>query len=174
MSKFVKGLVTRDIAKKLVGVQDAILVNVIGMESLATYLLRKTLREQNLGMLVVKQSLAARATEGTSLRPAFGDVPGSIAIVWGGEDFVSLAKVLTKFETNPTFPKFEIRGGVMDGEALSAEKVKAISKWPSRTEQIALLVGQILSPGSNLVGQLVGPGRKLASQVKKIVENQEG
>lgn len=174
MSKFVKNLVTRDIAKKLAGVQDAVLVNVIGMESLSTYQLRKTLRESNLGVLVVKQSLAARATEGTSLRPAFGNTAGSVAVVWGAEDFVSLAKAITKLEKNPAFPKFEIKGGVMDGEALSAEKVKAISKWPSRTEQIAILVGQILSPGSNLVGQLVGPGRKLASQVKKIVENQEG
>ena len=173
MSKLVKRLVQRDISNRLAGVQDAILVNLIGMEANANYTLRKTLREKGIQLVVVKQSLAARATEGTSLRPAFGDVPGSIAVAFGGEDFVSLAKVITGLEGKPEFAKFEIKGGVMDSDPLTAEKVKAISKWPSRQEQIALLVGQILSPASNLVGQIVGPGRKIAGQVKKMIENQE-
>lgn len=173
MSKLVKNLVSRDIAKKLASVQDAIVVNVIGMNSESTYLLRKTLREQGIGVLVVKQSLAARATEGTRLRNAFGTTPGSVAVVWGCEDFVALAKVITKINGTPSFPKFEVKGGVMDGDALTAAQVAAISKWPSRQEQISLLVGQILSPATNLVGQIVGPGRKLASQVKKHGENQE-
>jgi large subunit ribosomal protein L10 len=51
--------------------------------------------------------------------------------------------------------------------------VKEVSKWPSRQEQISLLVGQILGPGATLSGQLVGPARKIAGQVKKMVENQE-
>jgi large subunit ribosomal protein L10 len=72
-----------------------------------------------------------------------------------------------------TFPKLEIKGGVMDGEALSADQVKMVSKWPSRQEQISMLVGQILSPGATLSGQLVGPARKIAGQVKKMIENQE-
>jgi large subunit ribosomal protein L10 len=71
------------------------------------------------------------------------------------------------------FPKLEIKGGVMDGDALTADQVKKVSKWPSRQEQISLLVGQILSPGATLSGQLVGPARKIAGQVKKLIENQE-
>ena len=65
------------------------------------------------------------------------------------------------------FPGFEARGGVMDGEALSADKVKEVSKWPNRREQLALLVGQILGPGAQLAAQIKGPGAKLASQIKK-------
>jgi len=49
-----------------------------------------------------------------------------------------------------------------------------VSKWPSRQEQISMLVGQILSPGSTLSGQLVGPARKIAGQVKKMIEDREG
>lgn len=62
----------------------------------------------------------------------------------------------------------------MDGEAMSADQVKKVSKWPSRQEQISMLVGQILSPGSTLSGQLVGPARKIAGQVKKMIEDREG
>ncbi|MFO0924494.1 MAG: 50S ribosomal protein L10 [Pirellulales bacterium] len=174
MSKVVKKFVTRDIANRLAGVQDAIVVNVVGLEANDNYLLRKTLREQGIGMLVVKQSLAARATEGTSLRAAFGSLNGSIAVVWGCEDFVALAKAITKLDKEGKFPKFEIKGGVMDGDGLTGDQVKAISKWPSRQEQISLLVGQILSPATNLVGQILGPSRTVAGQVKKLIENLEG
>ena len=55
----------------------------------------------------------------------------------------------------------------MDGEQLTPERVKEISKWPSRTEQLSMLVGQILGPGSQLAAQLIGPGGALASQVKE-------
>lgn len=62
---------------------------------------------------------------------------------------------------------FEARGGVLDGERLTAEKVKEISKWPNREEQLSLLLGQILGPGAELSAALLGPGSTLASQIKE-------
>jgi large subunit ribosomal protein L10 len=173
VSKYVKNLISSDIHRRLDGVADAILVNVIGMDSSSTYAIRKHLRDKSINMLVVKRSLASRATEGTSLRPMFDSREGSMAIVWGCEDFVSLAKEIAAIDKAKTFEKFEVKGGVMDGDALSAEQVLAISKWPSRVEQIAMLIGQVLSPGSTLMGQLLSPGGKLASQLEKMVEKEE-
>jgi large subunit ribosomal protein L10 len=173
MSKYVKGLVTGDIKNRLEGVADAVLVNVIGMESGASFLIRKKLRELGINMLVIKRSMAARATEGSSLRPMFDKHDGSMAVVWGCEDFVSLAKEIAKIVKKKEFANFELKGGVMDGDALTADQVVAISKWPSRTEQISMLVGQILSPGANLVGQILSGGANLASQVKQLGEQKE-
>ena len=45
--------------------------------------------------------------------------------------------------------------------------MKAVSKWPSRTEQLSILAGQILSPGANLASQLTSVGGALASQIKQ-------
>jgi large subunit ribosomal protein L10 len=123
--------------------------------------------------MVVKNSLAARATEGTVLAPAFEGATGTLAVVWGAEDIVSLAKQITKLAADPAYPKLETRGGVMEGGALTAQGVDQISKWKSRTEQLSVLVGQILSPGSKLSSQLRGPGGKLASQIKKKGEGEE-
>jgi ribosomal protein L10 len=173
MSKLVKKLVSRDIANRMEGVQDAIVANIVGMTGEENYNIRKTLRDSGIKVMVVKRTMAARATEGTSLRPAFDDMSGSMAVIWGCEDFVSLVKAITKLINSGKFPKLEIKGGVMDGEAMSADQVKKVSKWPSRQEQISMLVGQILSPGATLSGQLVGPARKIAGQVKKMIENQE-
>lgn len=172
MSKYVKDLVCKEIAHRLEGVNDALLVDVIGLDAGKTHVLRRTLRQKNISLLVVKNGLAKRATEGTPLAAAFQGVEGSLAMVWGGEDFISLAKEITTLATNPDYKAFEPRGGVMDGEHLSADGVKAVSLWPNREEQIRILVGQILSPGAKLVSQLLAPGGALASQVEKKSEGE--
>jgi large subunit ribosomal protein L10 len=173
MSKFVKRLISRDISGRLDGVNDAMVANIVGMTGNENYAIRKALRDKGLSLMVVKRSLAAMATDGSSLRPAFDKQSGSLAVIWGGEDFVSLVKTVTKMTDSGTFPKLEIKGGVMDGEAMDAAQVKKVAKWPNRQEQIAMLLGQILSPGSTLSGQLVGPARKIAGQVKKMIEDRE-
>ncbi len=173
MSKYVKALITDDLRKRLDGVSDLLLVDVIGLENNQNVILRKQLREKDIRLLVVKNSLAHRATEGTVLAPAFEGIEGTCAVVWGGEDIVSLAKEIMKLANDKAFEPFSPKGGVMDGKALSADQVKAISKWPSRTEQLSLLVGQILNPGATLSAQLQGPGRQLASQIKQTGEGDE-
>ncbi len=167
MSKYVKDLITDELKSRFDGVTDALLVDVVGMEANSNVELRKQLRQKNIHLLVVKNSLARRATEGTALAPAFEGSEGTLAMVWGGEDVVSLAKEVTRFAEDAKFKPFAPRGGVMDGAKLSADDVKAVSKWPSREEQLSILLGQILSPGATLSAQLLSPGAKLASQVKQ-------
>jgi large subunit ribosomal protein L10 len=116
--------------------------------------------------MVVKNSLARRATEGTALAPALEGVEGSIAVVWGGEDVVSMAKEVVRLAKEKKYEPFAPKGGVTDGEPLSADDVRTMSTWPSRSEQLSLLVGQILSPGANLAAQILGPGGMLASQIE--------
>lgn len=167
MSKYVKQLMTDDLKSRWEGVENALLVDVIGLEANATVSLRQKLREKNISLMVVKNSLARRASEGTALAPAFEGASGTTAVVWGGEDIVSLAKEVTALAKDKAFAKFEAKGGVLDGAKLSADDVTAVSKWPTRTEQLSMLVGQILGPGATLNAQLLGPGGALASQIKQ-------
>lgn len=173
MSKFVKEHLSRELSSRLDGVESCVLANVIGMDANATGALRKRLREKGIGMMVVKNSLARRATEGTPLAPAFSGVIGSNAVLWGAEDFVTLVKEVVELDKDEEqFGVFETRGGAMDGESLTPDRVKEISKWPSRAEQLSMLVGQILGPGSQLVAQLKGPGGSLVSQIKQVGEEE--
>lgn len=173
MSKFVKGLITDELASKLDGVEDALLVEVVGLDANKSVTLRKELREKSIGLMVVKKSLARRAKEGTPLAKALDEAEGSLAICWGSEDFVSLAKEVTRLNDDKEYANFATRGGVMDGETLSPERVKEISKWPSRAEQLSMLVGQILGPGAQLAAAIKGPGATLASQIKQKSESDE-
>jgi len=173
MSKQLKDMIASDIRKRLTNVNDALLVNVIGIDSLNTFNLRKELRSKNIHLLVVKNSLAKRATEGTPIARAFDSYEGSTAVVWGADDFVSLAKEIVALVKKPEYEKLTAKGGVMDGERLTAEKVTDVSKWPNRVGQISILLGQILAPGSQLLSQINAPGGKLLSQIKQKSEGEE-
>jgi len=173
MSKYLKDLITNELRDRLEGVSDALVVDVVGMEANSNVELRKILREKDIHLLVVKNSLAQRATEGTTLAPAFEGASGTMAVVWGGEDVVTLAKEVTKLAEDQKFKPFAPKGGAMEGAPLTAEDVKAVSKWPSRQEQLSILLGQILSPGATLSAQLLSPGAKLASQIEQKSEEEE-
>ncbi len=87
--------------------------------------------------------------------------------MWGADNIVTLAKEAMRLDADTKMKAFQTRGGVMGTEPLSAERVKEISKWPSRDEQLSILAGQILGPGRNLAAALIGPGGTLASQIKE-------
>ena len=173
MSKYLKDLLTRDLKSQLNGVGDALLVNVIGLDAIRTTKLRSELRKKNIKLEVVKNSLAMRATEGTPLAPAFEGVEGTLAFVWGGDDFVSLAKEVVRLAEAKEFEGFAAKAGAMEGTKLTPAEIKSISKWPSRMEQLSILVAQILGPGAHLAAQLNGAGGALVSQVKTHAENLE-
>ena len=174
MSKLVKDLITKDLRNRLQGVDDALLVDLIGLKNDANVALRQRLRKKNIHLLVVKNSLAARAAQGTRLENAFGNSSGTMAIMWGGEDVISLAKEVISIADDKSFAPFAPKGGVMDGQSLAADQVRAVSKWPNRKEQLSILSGQILSVGATLSGQLLSGGSKLASQIKKKSEEEGG
>jgi ribosomal protein L10 len=173
MSKLVKDLVTQHLKRELDGVEELLLVNVVGLSATHASELRKQLREKNIRLLMVKNSLAQRATEGTQLASAFEGSQGTLAMVWGATDIVSLAKEVVRLSKIADFAHFQPRGGVMGGAALAADEVNKISKWPTREEQLSILMGQVLSPGALLVSQLTSMGGALASQIKQRGEGDE-
>jgi ribosomal protein L10 len=174
MSKYVKDLITEDLRQRLEGVDDAILVDMIGLNANTNTRLRAEFRRKSIHVMVVKNSLARRATAGTPLAPMFEGLTGTSAICWGSEDIISLAKEVTGLAKDKSLAPFSTRGGVMDGEALTPDQVQEISKWPNRAEQLSLLVGQILGPGARLASQLSGPGGTLAGQIASKAEEEDG
>jgi large subunit ribosomal protein L10 len=96
-----------------------------------------------------------------------------LAIAWGGEDVVDLAKELDRLTGVKDYEGLECRGGALDGSRLEAADVKAVAKWPTRTEQLSILSGQISSLGGTISGQILSAGGSLASQLASRVEDLE-
>ena len=173
MSKQVKNMLVDDIKSRLQGVVELIVVNIGPLDAQRTTQLRKQLRQKNIHLQMVKNSLIRRATVSTQLAAAFAQTEGMLAIAWGGEDVVDLAKELTRISALKDFEGLQFRGGAIDGTAMSSEEVKLIAKWPNRSEQLSILSGQISSVGGVLVSQIIGRGATLASQIASRVEELE-
>jgi ribosomal protein L10 len=173
MSKAIKDMLVDDLKGRLTGVGDVIVVSLGKLDAQKTTQLRQSLRKKRISLQLVKNSLARRAMEGTPLAPAFDRAEGMLAIAWGGEDVVDLAKELDRLQGVKDFEGFECRGGSLDGAKLDAGDVKRVAKWPTRSEQLSILSGQISSLGGMLSGQILSAGGTLAGQLKSRVEDLE-
>lgn len=173
MSKFVKQLIIDSLKAKLENIDYAMLVSFVGLDANRNHALRGILADKGIEMTLIKNSLADRATVGSPINPLFKNIEGQVALCWGSQDIVSLAKELVKLTKEKTLKGFEIKGAVMDGEKLDAARAVEVSKWPNREEQIAMLLGQIVGVGSKLSGQCISVGGGLVSQFKQIAEKED-
>jgi ribosomal protein L10 len=173
MSKLVKNMLIDDLKHRLRDVNELVVVSLGKLDAQKTTTLRQTLRKKRIHLQLVKNSLARRATSGTVLAPAFEKTEGMLAIAWGGEDVVDLAKELDRVSGVADYQGFELREGALDGARLGAADIKTVAKWPSRAEQLSILSGQISSLGGLLAGQVVSAGGLLAGQIKSRMEDLE-
>ncbi len=173
MSKRVKELIIQEIQKRLDGCTEMLVVDSSRLDGVTTNRLRLALREKNIRMLTVKNSLARRALHNMGISALDELLQGPSTLVWGGEDIVALSKEITKWAKELEAKEFRIKGGTVEGKTLGPEDVEALSKSPGRVELLGRVVMLMLSPGARLVGALLGPGGQLAGQVKSLAE-QEG
>ncbi|MFM7107901.1 MAG: 50S ribosomal protein L10, partial [Planctomycetaceae bacterium] len=143
------------------------------LDAQTTTQLRQQLRKKRIHLQLVKNSLAQRVVAGTPLEPAFAKAEGMLAVAWGGEDVVDLAKELDRLAGVKDFEGFECRGGALDGSRLEPADVKRVAKWPTRAEQLSVLSGQISSLAGRLAGQIAAAGGVLAGQIKSRAEDLE-
>ncbi|MEM7810697.1 MAG: 50S ribosomal protein L10 [Planctomycetota bacterium] len=172
MSKFIKGLLIRDILNRLDGNGDVIIVDSSKMDANATNTWRSELRKSDIKALSVRNTLARKALEELGVTGLEGVLEGPSTICYGGEDVVALSKEITKWAKE--IEKLEIKGGAADGSALDEAGVKVLSKSPSREELLSIISGQILAPGANLAAALNGPGGTLVGQIKSHAEGEGG
>jgi large subunit ribosomal protein L10 len=173
MSKAIKDMLVDDLKHRLQDVGDVMVVSLGQLDAQKTTQLRQTLRKKQIHLQLIKNSLARRAIAGTPLAPALEKAAGMLALAWGGEDVVDLAKELDRLAGDKEFEGFECRGGALDGSRLEADDVKRVAKWPSRSEQLSILSGQISSLGAVLSGQITSAGGLLAGQLASRVEDLE-
>ncbi|WP_420639318.1 50S ribosomal protein L10 [Candidatus Poriferisocius sp.] len=70
-------------------------------------------------------------------------------------DAVSLAKALCQYADDSRF--LTIKGGVIDGQVISADDVSALSKLGTRSELLSEIVGLLEAPMTEMAGLLEAP-----------------
>ena len=172
MSKAVKGMVIDEVARRVGDVRDMLVIDTSRMDAFAANMWRLDLRKKDISVVTVRNTLARKALERTGVAIRDDVLTGPSSLVFGGRDVVELSKEIV--DAAKKNDKIQIKGGAVEGSALDAAGVEALSKSPSRDDLLAKIAGQILSPGANLAAALLGPGSTVASQLKTIHEKEGG
>jgi large subunit ribosomal protein L10 len=147
---------------------NAILFAFAGLKVPEVTELRRQVRATRSRYVVVKNTLALRATKGTPLEALSGHFVGATAVAFNEDNPVGLAKVLTAFAK--ANPNLVFKAALVEGRALAAAEIKAIAELPTREELVARLLFLLQSPLRRLAAVLNGPVRNLAGVLQQIAE----
>jgi len=128
---------------------------------------RRTLDENGVGYEVIKNTLAKRAIQGTSLEGLEDLLNGMTAWVISGEDPVLAAKTL-RDASKPLVKEevFSLKGGFFDGEMLDANGIAKVADYPSKEELLVTLLRTLQAGPRQVLGVLQAPGRDLLYLLK--------
>ena len=107
--------------------------------------LRKELREAGVEYTVVKNTLLTRAFAETGLSDLDQHLAGTTAIATSDDDYVAAARILCGF-ADKSKKGFAVKGGYMDGEVMSMDKIVELSKLPTRDVLLANVLGAFQAP----------------------------
>lgn len=153
--------IVEEISAAVKDAQSVVLVDYRGLTVEQDTQLRKALREAGVTYKVYKNTMMARAFQGTDFEALAPYLEGPSAAAISTEDATAPARVLAEFAKKAD--KLEIKAGVVEGTLYDAKGMAAIASIPSREVLISRLLGSMQSPIANF-----------ARVIKQIAEKQDG
>lgn len=173
MSRFVKQLMMNDLRRALEGTDEFLFIDIERLNGIENNEFRLALREKNIRVRVVKNTLARLVLNDLKITGAEGLLQGPTAIAWGGPSIVELARELSDWAKKND--KIRIKGGVLAGRAIGAEEVVQLSQMPTKDELIGRVVMMLVGAATGVVARLEGAAGRVLGQLKsKAEEGAEG
>ncbi|MCL6640779.1 MAG: 50S ribosomal protein L10 [Candidatus Rokubacteria bacterium] len=148
-----------ELRRRLDGAKTVVLTEYRGLTVQQLSELRRQLRAVSAQYRVVKNRLARIAVGATELEGLARHLTGPTGLVVSREDPVAVAKALTTFTR--AHQALRVKAGVVDGQVLEADGLRALAELPSRDVLRAQLAGALQGPLAQLVGLLTAPQREL-------------
>ncbi|MDZ7642382.1 MAG: 50S ribosomal protein L10 [Desulfurivibrio sp.] len=171
MKRTEKEEVVRELDHKFAQANFAVLTDYRGMSVRVMQNLRWELRNNSAEIKVAKNTLLNRAIEGTPFASLHEHLQGNTALTLATGDPVLPAKVLVKFAKDN--PQLAIKAAVLDGKALTADDLVALSKLPGLNEMRAQLLGVLNAVPTGFVRVLNGVPQKAVYLLQAIKDQRE-
>jgi large subunit ribosomal protein L7/L12 len=162
------------LAEKFSRAQLAIVTECAGLPVNHVTALRKQLRGAKAEYRVVKNTLAARAVEGTALVGLKDWFKGPVGVVIGYDDPVLPTKVLREFiGAEKREEKIRITVGVLQGKVVQPSDLEAVANLPKREVLLAMLFSAMQGPLRGLVFTLQAVLTKVVRVIMAIQEKKK-
>ena len=156
------------LAKELAGSTSAIVGTFAKLTVSQDFALRQKVREAGGSYRVLKNKLAARASQGTGIEAALQGLKGVSSVAYTSGDPVALAKALSAWVKENA--EFTFKLGIVDGKVITVEEVQSLATMPGKDEIFAKLLFLISAPAQRLVTVINAASRDLAVVINQGVE----
>ncbi len=106
--------------------------------------LRKQLRKEGAELHVFKNTLVSKALDSLGVKGLDDSLAGPNAYVFSKNDAIAGPRVVVKFAKD--HEKLLVKGGFMDGKAISKEELSVIALLPSKDGLLSMLLSVLNAP----------------------------
>ncbi|KAF1302150.1 50S ribosomal protein L10 [Enterococcus saccharolyticus] len=143
-----KAAIVEEVSEKFKAAASVVVVDYRGLTVDEVTRLRKQLRDANVEMKVIKNSILSRAAEAAGLE-GMGEVfTGPTAVAFSNDDVIAPAKIIDEFAKEAK--ALEIKGGIIEGKVSSLEEIIALAKLPNREGLLSMLLSVLQAPVRNV------------------------
>jgi len=175
MKKEEKATAVAELTEKFGRARLAILTECSGLPVNQVTELRKQLRGAKAEYKIVKNTLAARASDGTSLSGLKTHLRGPTGMVIGYDDPVLPTKILRDFiAAEKREEKIRITLGVLEGKVVQAAELAAVARLPKKEVLIAMLLSAMQGPVRGVVSTLNAVLSKFVRVIAAIQDKRKG
>ncbi len=152
LTKDKKKSIIEKLEKSIAGQKIMLFVGIAKIKTKDLFDLKKNLKDKGNILYVAKKTLFEIAAKNKGIDIDAKKIEGEMAVVFGNEDEVSAANILSKFSKKNK--ELKILGGFFENALIPSEKVSVLASIPSKQELLAKLAGSINAPVSNFVSVL--------------------
>ncbi|MFQ6102921.1 MAG: 50S ribosomal protein L10 [Candidatus Glassbacteria bacterium] len=138
-----KEILVEELSRELEGHSSIILTDFTGIDVKGITVLRRTLKENQATLRVVKNTLLKRAVAKSSTQGLAESLEGPTALVLS-DDAVSGARALVDFARKEDKPRIKV--ALIEGNLLDPEEVKKIASLPTKPVLLSMLIAGINAP----------------------------
>lgn len=157
------------IKDKLQRAKSVVLVNYKGLTVAEDTALRNEFRKNDVEYKVLKNTLVKRAFNDLGYTQFDEALNGTTSVAFSFSDEVAAAKIVEE-NAKKLNGKLESKCGLVDGNYIDANGVKALAALPPKEELIAKMLGSINAPISSFVGVLAATLRSFVYAVKAVAD----
>ncbi len=142
----------KKLAEVFKGSNIVLLVDYRGINVENDTALRKSIREVNGKYSIIKNNIVRRALKEDNYEGFDEVLEGPTAVITTEDEYLPVLKAIYKFSKDNDY--YTIKGGIIEGKAVSVDEILTLAKLPSREELIAKLAGSLLANITKLAATL--------------------
>jgi len=169
MSKVLRRKMVDELAEKLKGQSNLVLVDAKGLTGNQTVELRKALREDKNKLRLVKNSVAFHTFKKLGVTGFDAALSGMSAVVFG-PDPLAMAKKLTAYKEKHQKPA--VKAAMIEGKPMAPASIEALSKLPGRPELLSQVLGVLQGVTVQFVSTLNEIPRSFVGTLKAVADKE--